>query len=100
MSDLNAVTRTVISDPDEQTALWFLGALAQVRLGGEQTDGAYSLVENLVRRGTDSPVHVHDREDETFFVLDGEQLGSRRRPRWVCASSGRHTESALWVTTR
>jgi len=72
MTEPSAVERTVISDPEGQIALWFLGALAQVRLGGEQTGGAHSLVENLVRRGTGSPVHVHDREDETFFVLDGE----------------------------
>jgi hypothetical protein len=28
--------------------------------------------DNLGRRGHASPVHVHDRDDETFFVLDGE----------------------------
>jgi quercetin dioxygenase-like cupin family protein len=73
MTELDTpVTRSVISSPDNQAAIWFLGALAQVRLSGEQTGGAFSLVENLVRRGNGSPVHVHDREDETFFVLDGE----------------------------
>jgi len=66
------VTRGVISSPDTQTAIWFLGALSQVRLSGEQTGGAFSVTENLVRRGNGSPVHVHDRDDETFFVLDGE----------------------------
>jgi mannose-6-phosphate isomerase-like protein (cupin superfamily) len=66
------VTRSVISSSDTQTAIWFLGALSQVRVSGEQTGGAFSLAENLVRRGGGSPVHVHDREDETFFVLDGE----------------------------
>jgi quercetin dioxygenase-like cupin family protein len=68
----NPVTRGVISSPDTQAAIWFLGALSQVRLSGEQTGGAFSLAENLARRGNGSPVHVHDREDETFFVLDGE----------------------------
>ena len=43
-----------------------------MRLSGEQTGGAFSLVENLNRRGNGSPVHVHDQEDETLFVLDGE----------------------------
>ena len=66
------VTRGVISGPDDQTATWFLGALSQVRLSGEQTGGAFSLAENLNRRGNGSPVHVHDQEDETLFVLDGE----------------------------
>jgi quercetin dioxygenase-like cupin family protein len=66
------VTRSVISSPDTQVAIWFLGVLSQVRLSGEQTDGAFSLTDNLARRGDGSPVHVHDRDDETFFVLDGE----------------------------
>jgi quercetin dioxygenase-like cupin family protein len=64
--------RGVISSPDTQTAIWFLGALSQVRVGGEQTNGAFALVENLNRRGNGSPVHVHDQEEETLFVLDGE----------------------------
>src|SRR6201985_3830593 len=64
--------RGVISSPDTQTAIWFLGALSQVRVGGEQTNGAFALVENLNRRGNGSPVHVHDQEEEALFVLDGE----------------------------
>jgi quercetin dioxygenase-like cupin family protein len=66
------VDRAVISGPETQTAIWFLGVLSQVRVGGGQTGGAFSLVEILARRGNASPVHVHDRDDETFFVLDGE----------------------------
>ncbi len=66
------VTGNVISGPDTQAAIWFLGALSQVRVSGEQTGGAFSLVDNLARRGNASPVHVHERDDETFFVLDGE----------------------------
>jgi hypothetical protein len=31
----NPVTRGVISSPDTQAAIWFLGALSQVRLSGE-----------------------------------------------------------------
>ena len=69
---ITPVTRSVISSPGTQAAIWFLGALSQVRLSGEQTGGAFSLADNLARRGNASPVHLHDQEDETFFVLDGE----------------------------
>ena len=69
---ITPVPRTVIISPDTQTAIWFLGALSQVRLSGEQTGGAFSVRDNLARRGNASPVHVHNRADETFFVLDGE----------------------------
>jgi quercetin dioxygenase-like cupin family protein len=66
------VTGGVISGPDVQTAIWFLGALTQVRVSGAQTGGAFALADHLTRRGNASPVHVHDQDDETFFVLDGE----------------------------
>ena len=66
------VTGSVISGPDAQTAIWFLGALAQVRVSGAQTGGAFAVADHLAQRGNASPVHVHDRDDETFFVLDGE----------------------------
>ena len=69
---ITPVTGGVISGPDAQAAIWFLGVLSQVRLSGEQTGGAFSLTDNLARRGSGSPVHVHDRDDETFLVLDGE----------------------------
>ena len=73
MTDLvTPVPGGVISSPDAQAAIWFLGVLSQVRLSGEQTGGAFSLTDNLARRGNASPVHVHDRDDETFLVLDGE----------------------------
>ena len=43
---ITPVPRRVISSPDIQTAIWFLGALSQVRVSGEQTGGAFSLAEN------------------------------------------------------
>ena len=69
---ITRVTRSVISGPDTQTAIWFLGALSQLRVTGEQTGEAFAVIDHLARRGNASPVHVHDRDDETFFVLDGE----------------------------
>ncbi|TDD22190.1 cupin domain-containing protein [Kribbella turkmenica] len=69
---ITPISRAAISSQDTQTALWFLGVLAQVRISGEQTGGAFSVTDNLARRGNASPIHVHDGEDETFIVLDGE----------------------------
>jgi quercetin dioxygenase-like cupin family protein len=69
---ITLVTRSVISGSDTQAAIWFLGALSRLRVTGEQTGGAFAVADHLARRGNASPVHVHDRDDETFFVLDGE----------------------------
>ena len=39
---------------------------------GEQTGGAYGLIETANDPSTGVPLHVHEREDETWFVLEGE----------------------------
>jgi quercetin dioxygenase-like cupin family protein len=52
--------------------LWFIDNLAYVHIDGEQSAGAYHLGEVLGRHGDMPPLHVHHRDDETFYVLDGE----------------------------
>jgi quercetin dioxygenase-like cupin family protein len=41
-------------------------------LTGEQTGGAYAVVEAFVPPGGGPPAHVHSREDEAFLVVEGE----------------------------
>lgn len=41
-------------------------------LTGEQTGGAYAVVEALVLPGGGPPYHVHPHQDEAFIVLRGE----------------------------
>lgn len=40
----------------------------------EQTNGAYSIIEGRARKGGEPPLHVHEHEDEAFFMLDGEMM--------------------------
>jgi quercetin dioxygenase-like cupin family protein len=39
---------------------------------GEQTGGAYAMIETANEPSTGVPLHIHEREDETWFVLEGE----------------------------
>jgi quercetin dioxygenase-like cupin family protein len=39
---------------------------------GEQTGGAYFVMEAIVAPGGGPPPHTHRDEDETFFVVEGE----------------------------
>lgn len=61
-----------ILPPDAQEAVWFLGALVRIRLGGDATGGTLAILEHRGERGFSSPLHRHAADDETFFVLDGE----------------------------
>jgi mannose-6-phosphate isomerase-like protein (cupin superfamily) len=47
---------------------------------GDQTNGAYALIETANDPSTGVRLHVHEREDETWFILEGEyvfQVGSQ-----------------------
>jgi mannose-6-phosphate isomerase-like protein (cupin superfamily) len=52
--------------------VWFIDNLAYVHQDGDSTRGAFGVVELLGRRGDMAPLHVHRRDDECFFVLEGE----------------------------
>ena len=56
----------------EGEALWFLGILATIKSSAETTGGRVAVIEHLAPQGSGSPLHVHRREDEWFFVIDGE----------------------------
>jgi quercetin dioxygenase-like cupin family protein len=58
--------------PDEGEALWFLDFLVMVKASTETTDGRVAVIEHLAPRGAGSPLHVHRREEEWFYVIEGE----------------------------
>jgi quercetin dioxygenase-like cupin family protein len=57
---------------DEGEAFWLLGMLETIRIGREDTNGEYGLLEIVVPEGHGSPWHVHPDEDEWFYIVDGE----------------------------
>ena len=57
---------------EEGEAVWFLGTLVIMKATGEQTAGAFGLIDNLMPAGFASPYHMHRNEDESFYVVEGE----------------------------
>jgi mannose-6-phosphate isomerase-like protein (cupin superfamily) len=53
-------------------SFWVVGDLYTFLATGEDTNGAYALIHALVPPGGGPPPHIHRREDEAFFVLEGE----------------------------
>lgn len=51
---------------------YFDVALGSILLSGEDTGGAYCLLDVRVAPGKGVPRHTHTREDEALFVLSGE----------------------------
>jgi mannose-6-phosphate isomerase-like protein (cupin superfamily) len=51
---------------------YFDVAIGSVCLSGEDTVGAYCLLELSLASGMSVPRHTHGREDEAYYVLSGE----------------------------
>lgn len=56
----------------EGDARWFLDALGVIKSSAETTGNAVAVIEFLWPEGSGSPLHVHHREDEWFYVIEGE----------------------------
>ena len=62
-----------VLDSGQGEARWGIdGALTSVKATGEQTGGRLAVIEDLAPRGGGTPLHVHQADDETFYVLEGE----------------------------
>lgn len=53
-------------------ALWMLNSLMIERATAEQTNGAYSILEQWITADGNPPPHQHTHEDEAFLVVEGE----------------------------
>ncbi len=64
--------RAAYVPPGEGKKLWVADELMTFVVSGEDTGGAYSLTDSVVPPQGGPPPHIHHREDEAFWVLEGE----------------------------
>lgn len=57
--------------PGEGPSVWSLGARFTTKVGDDDSEGRFALVEALAFRSTEPPLHIHHREDGAWYVLDG-----------------------------
>ena len=57
-------------------SVWYNGSLMTFLATGEDTHGQFALIEAVARKGNVPPPHIHHREDEIFYVLEGEVVVS------------------------
>jgi quercetin dioxygenase-like cupin family protein len=77
----NQELEPVVVGKDEGEARWWFGGLAVIRATAADTGGQMTIVEMTEPPGTEAPLHVHHREDEAFFILEGSatlQVGDER----------------------
>ena len=61
-----------IIGPKEGKYLNVIGDQQWIKLRGEDTTGAFALIEQQNLPGTVIPTHMHTREDETFYIAEGK----------------------------
>ena len=67
-----AETRAFLSRPGEGGSIWSLGGHFTTKAGKDDGAGQFALLEAIAFRTTEPPMHIHHREDEAWYVLDGQ----------------------------
>ena len=57
--------------PGDGTAIWYRGTLMSVKAGTDSTNGALTIIEHAMPAGFAAPPHVHHKDDEPWYVLEG-----------------------------
>src|SRR5215469_7402487 len=57
-------------------SVWYSGWLLTFLATAEETRGQFALIQATARKGNVPPRHIHSREEETFYVLEGEMTVS------------------------
>jgi len=63
--------RAYLLRPGEGESVWSLGGRFTVKAGAADGDGRFALIEALAFRTSEPPLHIHHREDEAWYVLEG-----------------------------
>lgn len=56
----------------EENTYFFLNDFTSILVSGEDTNGAFCVLLCNGKKDGGPPLHVHELEDETFYVLEGE----------------------------
>jgi mannose-6-phosphate isomerase-like protein (cupin superfamily) len=70
-SKADDAARALVLEPGEGQAMWFVNSRMTLKATAESTGGAYGLLESVIPPGFSPPLHVHHREEESYFVLEG-----------------------------
>jgi quercetin dioxygenase-like cupin family protein len=68
----NVSMETGILATAEGRSIWVIGDRYTIKCDGNDTSGAFALVEAVVPPGSGPPPHIHSRENEAFYILEGE----------------------------
>ena len=71
-SDATQTPAAAVVPTGEGEAIWWFGALAEIKATAADTGGLMTIVEMTEAPNAEAPWHVHHREDEAFWILEGD----------------------------
>ena len=87
MTQDTQVLEPMATRKDEGEARWWFACLAEIKATAEDTGGLLSIIEITEPPNAAAPLHVHHREDESFWILEGDvtfEVGDTR----IAATAG------------
>lgn len=69
-----SIRTAIIRAEGEGDPIWFNNDLFTFKATADETDQALTLFEEFSQRGKVTPLHLHPKADETFYVIAGEIL--------------------------
>ena len=61
----------ILLNQGEGNSFWVLSDLYTFKVTGKQTNGAFTVIDQIVQPQSGPPPHIHHREDEAFYVIEG-----------------------------
>jgi quercetin dioxygenase-like cupin family protein len=83
-------TLPYVATAQEGEAFWFTGSLMVLLASGEQTDGRFALLDQYLPGDYAAPSHIHQHDDEAWYVLDGEAT-------FTCGDQQLQAARGAWV---
>lgn len=68
----SAAAPGLVGQPPPVRELQVLGDRMLIKQSASSTGGRYAVMEQFLHPGGGPPPHVHTREDEVFFIVEGE----------------------------
>ena len=75
------MTSPTLRQPTEGRTIAVVGDVYHFLVTGKETNGKYAMWEAIVPPGGGPPPHIHSREEEGFYILEGEitfQIGEKQ----------------------
>ncbi len=69
---MGTATGAYLHQPEEGELRWTGETSTYFLATGEQTGGAFALVDEQAKRGESVPLHLHRDDMESFYVVEGE----------------------------